>query len=193
MFCHMTAQSSGSSRQFLIQLYDMLMRVTRQLPESRKKTQLADQDITIYIRNAEFDDLSEILTLFRELSGRESEFNLNSDPETLNKVWGDIQSSGQTILVGERDGRVVGTCTLALLPSLRRGGRPWAELENVVVSEEHRDSGIGSLLVTRAIEIATIAGAFKMHVVSDYETSRAFAFYESQGFSNTGREYKKYL
>jgi GNAT superfamily N-acetyltransferase len=96
-------------------------------------------------------------------------------------------------LVAEANGRIVGTVTLAILPSLRRGGRPWAELENVVVSDSHTRRGIGAALVRAAEEIAKAESAYKLHLLSDVETSAAYPFYEAMGFRHSGRGYKKHL
>lgn len=147
---------------------------------------------SIVVRRANLEDVTEILVLYRELSGSEPQIEGVVLPAWAKEQLDIINNSPQHLLVAELDGNVVGTVTLAVLPSLRRGGSIWAEIENLVVNSQFRRRGVAKALIKEAETIASKAGAYKIHLVSDFDTSEAFKFYDSVGFSHTGRGYKKY-
>ncbi len=83
------------------------------------------------------------------------------------------------VLVAERDGRVVGTVSVVVETKLTRGTSRVAHVEDVVVDESARGSGLGRLLIDRAMELARAKGCYKA-VLSCRE--EFVSFYESNGF-----------
>ncbi len=109
-------------------------------------------------------------------------------------VWRSIESqAGRTVLVAESAGTVVGTLDCAVLPNLTRGARPFALVENVVVTATHRRSGVGSALLEAAVSVARQAGCYKIQLLSRAERHVAHAFYESFGFRAVAQGYRLYL
>ena len=147
---------------------------------------------SVEIRPAARGDVSAILALYGEL---ESGSNLETpaDESWGDSAWDRMMRSGQHLLVAVLDGRVVGTVTLIIQPTLRHQGATMAELENVVVDPNWRGRGVRSKLVRHALNIARGAGAYKLHLLSDFTTSDAYPFYEDLEFVHTGRGYKQYL
>ncbi len=90
---------------------------------------------------------------------------------------------GQHLLVAERDGLVVGTLQLTLIPGLARKGASRALIEAVRVGSSERGSGLGTALVTHAIEEARRLGADLVQLTSDVTRTDAHRFYERLGFT----------
>ena len=92
------------------------------------------------IRPATADDLSGVLALYRQLNPDDPALDVAGAAPT----WAAVLGSGLTTpFVAEIDGRLVSSCTLAIVPNLSRGARPYAVIENVVTDEGHRRSGLG--------------------------------------------------
>ncbi|QMU68010.1 GNAT family N-acetyltransferase [Streptacidiphilus sp. P02-A3a] len=90
---------------------------------------------------------------------------------------------GQHLLVAERDGQVVGTLQLTLIPGLARQGSTRALIEAVRVGSAERGSGLGTALVTHAVEEARRLGADLVQLTSDASRTDAHRFYERLGFT----------
>lgn len=86
----------------------------------------------------------------------------------------------KVVLVAERYGKVMATLTIFMFR--RSAGRRGviAQLEDVVVDETFRRTGIGKQLVTHAIQCAKEHGCYKV-VVNCSDANRSF--YESCGLS----------
>ena len=78
--------------------------------------------------------------------------------------------------------RLVGTCTLTVIPNLTRNGRSYGIIENVVTDERHRRQGIGKALLQAALERAWTAGCYKVTLTTGSRRPETLAFYEGAGF-----------
>jgi GNAT superfamily N-acetyltransferase len=85
-------------------------------------------------------------------------------------------------LVGEVDGALVSSCTLAIVPNLTRGARPYGLVENVVTHRDHRKKGYGTQVLERALEIAWSAGCYKVMLLTGSGREATLRFYENAGF-----------
>jgi N-acetylglutamate synthase-like GNAT family acetyltransferase len=137
------------------------------------------------VRDAREEDLPRILALLYQLSLS------SSSPETAVREVDDehravlrdfTQNSWFQLLVLEADGDVQGTCHLYLLPSMSRGGPPWAVVEHVVVDESRRSRGYGELLMAEAMRRSRAAGARRMSLGSNLRRTDSHRFYERLGF-----------
>jgi len=97
---------------------------------------------------------------------------------------------GQHLLVAERDGRVVGTLQLTLIPGLARQGATRALIEAVRVGADERGSGLGTALLTHAIEESRRLGAELVQLTSDASRTDAHRFYERLGFTGSHLGFK---
>ena len=91
----------------------------------------------------------------------------------------------QETLVAESGGEVVGTLVVATLPNLAHGGAPYAVVENVVVAEPQRGTGVGTALLRAAVEKARLAGAYKLTLSANLSRERAHEFYRRLGLKQT--------
>lgn len=90
-----------------------------------------------------------------------------------------ITSSASTLFVARRDGELVGMLTLVtfVIPS---GRRAW--IEDVVVDEAARGSGVGGALTTAAIAEARRRGVRSVDLTSRPTRVGANALYQKLGF-----------
>ena len=100
-----------------------------------------------------------------------------------------------TVFVAERDGEVVGTTSLLVLPNLTYDCRPTAFFEPMVVAAGHRRKGVGRLLVEAVLAGARDAGCWKVQVVSHtrHADDGAYDFYRALGFEGEATGFRRYL
>ncbi len=91
----------------------------------------------------------------------------------------------QELVVAESGGRIIGTLMLSFLHGLSRGGMTRAQIEAVRVASPARGSGLGSQLITWAVERARARGCGLVQLTTDKQRTRAHAFYERLGFVAT--------
>jgi len=90
-----------------------------------------------------------------------------------------------TILVAEVGGKIVGTCHVIIVPHLGHALKPFAVVENVVVDEDARSSGIGQHLMAAVSDLARRRKCYKMALTSNIARGRAHRFYERLGWTRT--------
>jgi ribosomal protein S18 acetylase RimI-like enzyme len=69
----------------------------------------------------------------------------------------------------------------------------YAQIMAMVVSESHRQRGVGGQLIRTAEAILTEQGVRILVVTTGNQRDRAHKFYESNGYTFTGRRYMKRL
>lgn len=141
------------------------------------------------IRPAQRHDLPALIALYHQLSARNP---ADLQPAHL-EAWEAVETQpGLQVLVAEREGQVVGTVTLALIPNLSRGARPYGVIENVVTDAAHRGQGIGRALLEEAERLAREANAYKVMLQSGAVLTEAHAFYRRCGYAEgTKRAFEK--
>jgi ribosomal protein S18 acetylase RimI-like enzyme len=136
----------------------------------------------LLIREAIEGDLPRLIELTAQLLDDPGEDYARS-PEAYDRAFEEIcRDPRQTLCVAERDGRVVGSLVLVVVPNLGRHGRPYAILENIVVDESERRGGIGEAMVRHAVALAEEAGCYKVALTSRTHRQDAHRFYERLGF-----------
>jgi histidine triad (HIT) family protein len=110
--------------------------------------------------------------------------------EALEEIW---VTPGSEVLVAESEGVVAGMCQLITFRHLQQRGGRCAEIESVHVAERFRGLGIGSALVSAALERARSSGCYRVQLTSNKSRQRAHRFYERLGFEATHEGYKLYL
>ncbi|MFE9629117.1 GNAT family N-acetyltransferase [Streptomyces sp. NPDC006527] len=88
----------------------------------------------------------------------------------------------QRLVVAVRDGRVVGTLQLTLVPGLSRRGATRSIIEGVRVHADERGSGLGTRFIEWAIDESRRAGCQLVQLTSDNTRTDAHRFYERLGF-----------
>jgi GNAT superfamily N-acetyltransferase len=138
------------------------------------------------IRAADERDLSEVLALYRHLHPQEPPL----EAETAGRVWSVLLASGiTTVIVAQVAAQLVSSCTLAIVPNLSRGGRPYGIIENVVTHADHRRRGFGRRVLEHAIALAWRADCYKVHLATGSQRESTLRFYESAGFQRGSKTY----
>ncbi|MDQ1009700.1 GNAT superfamily N-acetyltransferase [Streptomyces sp. V4I23] len=85
-------------------------------------------------------------------------------------------------IVAVRDGRVVGTLQLTVIPGLSRRGTTRSIIEAVRIHADERGSGLGAQLIEWAVEKSRGLGCQLVQLTSDATRTDAHRFYERLGF-----------
>jgi GNAT superfamily N-acetyltransferase len=142
------------------------------------------------IRPATRADIPEIVRLLADdLLGaaRETPDDLAPYVEAFERIAAEPQ---HRLVVAERDGAVVGTLQLTVLPGLSRRGSSRALVEAVRVDSGVRGGGLGTQLLTWAIEAARESGCAVVQLTTDASRADAHRFYERLGFVGSHLGYK---
>jgi len=136
---------------------------------------------TFDVRVATPDDAPGLAPLLQQLGLREP----SPDVALLALELGNQRPSRVT-LVAERDGTLLGTCTLHLIEHIAHGFARSAILEDMVVDSRARGQGIGQALIRRAVEWASGWGCYKLALSSHQDREMAHRFYAAMGFAPHG-------
>ncbi|NTU58717.1 MAG: GNAT family N-acetyltransferase [Chlorobiaceae bacterium] len=136
------------------------------------------------IRIAEKRDIEACARLLGILFSQELEFtpDVRKQESGIEMIIGN--PSAGTILVCENDGEIVAMVTLLTLVSTALG-REVVLLEDMVVSPESRNQGIGSKLVDHACDWARDHGYGRITLLTDGDNDSAHRFYSRKGFSRS--------
>lgn len=137
------------------------------------------------IRALSSNDLPALLALYEHL--HDADAPLPPRPE-INAVWAEIMSNSRLRYFGGFvDGRLVSSCTIAVVPNLTRGCRPYGVIENVVTHPVHRRRGYGTAVLRTALDHAWSVGCYKVMLLTGRKDEAALRFYQSAGFDPHGK------
>lgn len=116
---------------------------------------------------------------------RESPDDLAPYLDALERLSAD---PNQQLVVAVREGRVVGTLQLTVIPGLSRRGATRSIIEGVRIHADERGSGLGTRFIEWAIDESRRQGCQLVQLTSDASRTDAHRFYERLGFtaSHTG-------
>ncbi|MER6747839.1 GNAT family N-acetyltransferase [Streptomyces fungicidicus] len=135
------------------------------------------------IRAAAADDLPAIVGMLADDplgARRESPEDLAPYLTALERLGAD---PNQHLVVAVREGRVVGTLQLTIVPGLSRRGATRSIIEAVRIHGDERGSGLGSRLIEWAIDASRREGCQLVQLTSDNTRTDAHRFYERLGFT----------
>lgn len=136
------------------------------------------------IRLATYNDIERLADLLGQLFSIEKEFS----PDRTTQIRGLVllleRGDWVRVLVAENGGRLLGMGALHYSISTYLGAKV-AMLEDVVVADAHRGSGVGKQLMAGIIEQARRDGAHRVTLLTDHDNRAAQGFYESFGFSRS--------
>ncbi|MFR9797500.1 N-acetyltransferase family protein [Streptomyces sp. MS06] len=140
------------------------------------------------IRPATEDDVPAIVAMLADDplgAQRESPDDLAPYLTALKRLSGD---PNQHLVVAVRNGRVVGTLHLTIIPGLSRKGATRSLIEAVRIHADDRGGGLGTQLIEWAVETSRREGCQLVQLTSDKTRVEAHRFYERLGFapSHTG-------
>lgn len=113
-------------------------------------------------------------------SQRESPDDLTPYLAALERLAAD---PNQHLVVAVREGRVVGTLQLTVIPGLSRKGATRSLIEAVRIHADERGSGLGTRLIEWAIAESRRQDCQLVQLTSDATRTDAHRFYERLGFT----------
>ncbi|MFF5495850.1 GNAT family N-acetyltransferase [Streptomyces aquilus] len=134
------------------------------------------------IRAADSDDVAPIVAMLADDplgAQRESPDDLAPYRAALERLSAD---PNQHLVVAVREGRVVGTLQLTIVPGLSRRGSTRSIIEGVRVHADERGSGLGTQLIEWAIDESRRQNCQLVQLTSDATRTDAHRFYERLGF-----------
>ncbi|MGW6270202.1 N-acetyltransferase family protein [Streptomyces sp. NPDC055060] len=135
------------------------------------------------IRPAVADDIPAIVEMLADDplgSTRESPDDLTPYLAAFARLAAD---PNQHQVVAVREGRVVGTLQLTIVPGLSRKGALRSIIEGVRVHADERGSGLGTRFIEWAIDESRRQGCQLVQLTSDATRTDARRFYERLGFT----------
>ncbi|MCL7426248.1 GNAT family N-acetyltransferase [Streptomyces sp. YS415] len=145
------------------------------------------------IRPATAGDVPAIVALLADDplgAQRESPDDLTPYMAALDRLSHD---PNQRLMVAEREGRVVGTLQLTLVPGLSRRGATRSIIEAVRIHADERGSGLGTRFVEWAVDESRRQGCQLVQLTSDASRTDAHRFYERLGFEASHVGFKRVL
>ncbi|MGW0909256.1 N-acetyltransferase family protein [Streptomyces sp. NPDC002853] len=135
------------------------------------------------IRPAVADDIPAIVEMLADDplgSTRESPDDLTPYLAAFERLATD---PNQHQVVAVREGRVVGTLQLTIVPGLSRKGALRSIIEGVRVHADERGSGLGTRFIEWAVDESRRQGCQLVQLTSDATRTDARRFYERLGFT----------
>jgi len=104
-------------------------------------------------------------------------------------ISGDVDGA---IIVADDGDQLVGVCTISFQDSIRTLGR-YAIIQEMYISPEHRNGGLGAELVDAAANEAASRGCNIVELSTPPDGANAERFYERIGFTHVGRRLRRVL
>ncbi|MFF0303050.1 GNAT family N-acetyltransferase [Streptomyces sp. NPDC004562] len=145
------------------------------------------------IRPAVADDVPAIVGMLADDplgAQRESPDDLTPYLAALERLQGDPH---QHVVVAVREGRVVGTLQLTIVPGLSRRGATRSIIEGVRIHADERGSGLGTQLIEWAVDESRRQDCQLVQLTSDKTRTDAHRFYERLGFTSSHAGFKLQL
>ncbi|MFF9814590.1 GNAT family N-acetyltransferase [Streptomyces sp. NPDC014006] len=142
------------------------------------------------IRAAVPDDVPAIVAMLADDplgAQRESPDDLAPYLSAFESIAADLN---QRLVVAVREGRIVGTLQLTLIPGLSRRGATRSIIEAVRIHADERGSGLGTRLIEWAVEESRRLGCQLVQLTSDKSRTDAHRFYERLGFESSHLGFK---
>lgn len=140
--------------------------------------------MSIEIRKASTLDTTKLIALaealMKEVGGRPG------SKSQVSRLFSEIEGSDcDEVLVAKKDGDVVGMLLIHYRRAMSHGN--WiAEVDDMYVRPEHREKGVGTMLLENAARLAKMHQAEAMVAGVGARNERAAHFYRDHGFDDVG-------
>jgi GNAT superfamily N-acetyltransferase len=137
------------------------------------------------IERATEDDVPHLVALLHLLFTQEADFKPDAARQTAGLTA--ILTSPHTgiVLVARSGPEICGMVSLLFTISTAEGG-PVCWMEDMIVLPSRRGSGVGSRLLSAAIDYARAHGFLRITLLTDRENADARRFYVRHGFTESG-------
>lgn len=149
--------------------------------------------VAVTIQRARTEDVPQIVALLAD-DPLGTQRERPEDIETYRRAFALIDADPhQFLAVAHRDGSVVGTLQLTVIPGLARRGTIRGQIEAVRVHASERGNGLGAELMSWAEREARRRGCGLLQLTSDTSREDAQRFYGRLGYQATHVGFKKNL
>jgi GNAT superfamily N-acetyltransferase len=131
-------------------------------------------------RAARASDFEGVMRLYRQLHPDDPVVRDGSDAAAFAEI---LKAPALTLFVLEVNGSVVATTYLNVIPNITRSASPYAFIENVVVDESLRGTGLGKEIMSATLDVAWEVGCYKAMLMTGSPKPTTHAFYRACGFS----------
>ncbi|MDQ1081088.1 GNAT family N-acetyltransferase [Pseudoroseomonas cervicalis] len=138
----------------------------------------------VAIRPAVAEDLPGMLALYRHLAPEDPAVA----PAEATATWAALLRRA-SVFLAEAEGQPVASCTLVVVPSIMRGLRPYALIENVVTHAGWRRRGLGHAVLGAALDQARREGCYKVMLATGSQNPGTLRFYATAGFTGGGKTF----
>ena len=147
---------------------------------------------TLIIEKAKLKNLKDLIyLLFDDDLGKVRE-NIS---ETLFKNYKKsfmkiLHDSNNQIFIMILNDEIIGMMQLTFIPGLSMKGMSRCQIESVRIKKNYRNKGYGTVLIRKAIEIATLKKCGLIQLTSNKKRCKAINFYKKLGFLSTHKSFK---
>jgi|GEM_PF-478841 len=142
--------------------------------------------MNMIIREITAFELEELLSLYQHLHAFDDPLLQRT---VLEALWQDIQKNPLLKYFGGFiDNKLISSCTLAIIPNLTRGRRPYGVIENVVTHRDFRRKGYGRSVLRQALSYAWSQNCYKIMLMTGRKDEGTYRFYESAGFDRHAKQ-----
>ena len=131
-------------------------------------------------REARPSDFLAISRLYRQLHPGDPVVGDESDRTVFDQI---LATPNLSLFVLEQGGSVIATTYLNVIPNMTRSASSYAVIENVVVDEGLRGTGLGKQIMAATLDAAWDAGCYKVMLQTGSRRPATHAFYRACGFS----------
>ncbi|MFE0256567.1 GNAT family N-acetyltransferase [Streptomyces sp. NPDC059010] len=142
------------------------------------------------IRPAVADDIPAIVAMLADDPLGAQRESLNDLTPYLAAFQRLSSDPNQHLVVAVREGRVVGTLQLTVIPGLSRQGSTRSIIEAVRIHADERGSGLGTQLIEWAVAESKRQNCQLVQLTSDKTRTDAHRFYERLGFTASHMGFK---
>jgi ribosomal protein S18 acetylase RimI-like enzyme len=142
------------------------------------------KEMVVFIREAQENDIPELVTLLRELFELEMDFQFDQVKQRRGLALLIAQPEKGLLLVAQVGVKLVGMCSCQYLISTAEGS-PVGLLEDMVIKREFRGRGVGRLLLNEIETRAQNNGLKRLQLLADKENDPALEFYSRMGWQVT--------
>lgn len=139
------------------------------------------------IRKAKQSDYNELVNLYNLFVGEDRYSQYDND--SFVKV---IASRNNFIFVAEDLGKLIGFIAFSVRNVIRYP-KPIAELDELFVLSDYRQTGVGQRLMQTMEDKAKELDCYRLFIESSYDHKTAHIFYGSLGYTNYGYHFIKNL
>ena len=144
----------------------------------------------VVIREARAEDFEGVFAMVLELREHFEEKE-PADREGVLSIYEDfLHSDDHFVYVAEADGRLVAAMSISILRSLY-DQRPYAVVDELIVSDGHRNRGTGRRLLDEAFRLARERGCCEVCVDTAADNEGAIRFYRDYGFDQENILFEK--